>query len=539
MDSKDMYAPCSCGSGKKYKFCCYQKKVEQAVVSSIAEYWADAPDEDVDPTASMFPGLDEAVVHKSLGICQKGLSLMASGKFEKAIPLFQKAMSLSQAVYTSANNLAACLFVTGKLDEALRVQRKSLEVSPLNNPFGLVNLATFLYIKGDEDEAKLCLDTAVAMKPPSVDACVKVCEGLARFKRHQDILDYVDGGDYPDEPSVCFYAGVAAANLGDRKRAKSDLQEVKLGHPKADRVRRYLEHLRGKSSPQTVLGDWPYLMACEVCPMDVIKAEIAREGDAWLARRIVVDICEVFLNETVDNLDSAMGALCVAKHPEAIKLLWAIAKGSFGSDTLRFHALQVLRERGAIDPKQPVEILMDGKRRELVLTGTRLSSDFRFAPPLPPKWEKVYIKNVQAGTKKNPDWAAMGAVYFEIMNAVPAFYPARYNYAGSLMNQNRVDEAEPILRELVEAHPEYLFASATLLQLFCFQKRMKEAGTFIKAVAVPEETHPDAMVAWLLAQNMYYESAHRPKEARTSIEQARVISPDHPRVKALWELYGE
>jgi tetratricopeptide (TPR) repeat protein len=204
---------------------------------------------------------------------------------------------------------------------------------------------------------------------------------------------------------------------------------------------------------------------------------------------------------------------------------------------LRLQALQVLQQRGAMDPKQPVEVLMGGKRREM--TVTRLNSDFRFAPRLPEKWEKVYIKNIQAGAKKNADWAAMGAVYFEIMNAVPAFYPARYNYAGSLMNRNRMEEAEPILRELVAAHPEYLFASATLLQLLCFQKRMEEADAFIKVVPMPEETHPDAMVAWFLAQNMYYEAAHRPKEARKSIEQALEISPDHPRVKALWKLYGE
>jgi hypothetical protein len=71
-----------------------------------------------------------------------------------------------------------------------------------------------------------------------------------------------------------------------------------------------------------------------------------------------VDICEVVLNDTPANPDDGLGALRVATHPEATELLWTIAKGSFGPDSLRIAALQALRERGETDPKQSVEILL-------------------------------------------------------------------------------------------------------------------------------------------------------------------------------------
>ncbi len=35
MNSKDMYAPCPCGSGKKFKFCCYQKQREQTRIVEV------------------------------------------------------------------------------------------------------------------------------------------------------------------------------------------------------------------------------------------------------------------------------------------------------------------------------------------------------------------------------------------------------------------------------------------------------------------------------------------------------------------------
>jgi tetratricopeptide (TPR) repeat protein len=464
---------------------------------------------------------------------------MAAGDFEKAIPLFRRSIAEAPFVYTAANNLALCFYITGNLEEALRVQSESREAAPFPNPFGLANLASFRYIAGDEVGARRDLDEALKAAVPSSDACVKLCETLARFKRHQALLDMADASGYRDDSGVCFFTGIAASNLGDRRRAKHDLGRVTLGHHKADMTRRYLQHLRDGSSPHTVRGDWPYLLPYEVCSFPVIEAELQRDQKAWLARRIVVDICEVVLNDMPDNPADGIGALLFATHPEATELLWLIAKGSFGPDSLRIAAMQGLKERGATDPKQSVEVLLNGERREITLTGTRLNADFRFGEPLPKTLDALYAKTVKAGYKKRPDWEALGANYLRIMKEAPEYYPARYNYAVSLLHRKRVVEAEPILRELVATQPEYLFAHATLLQILSNAGRKKQADALFKATAVPEETHPDAMIAWLVAQTFYHESAEHYEEARRCLETAHDINPDNPSVKSLWTDYED
>ena len=537
MDNHDPYSPCPCGSGKKYKFCCLQKQRDREAQSSRPSFWsASSSEEDVDekPDSLLVGDLHEGRI-----LCDKGLRLMAAGNFEKAIPLFQKSIAKAPFVYTAANNLALCLYITGNLEEALRVQSESRKASPFPNPFGLANLVSFRYIAGDEVGARRDLDEALKAAVPSVDACVKLCETLARFKRHQELLDLADASGYRDDSGVCFFTGIAAANLGDRLRAQHDLGRVTLGHHKADMTRRYLQHLRDGSSPHTVRGDWPYLLPYEVCPFPVMEAELKRDQKAWLARRIVVDICEVVLNDTPDNPADGVGALRFATHPEATELLWTIAKGSFGPDTLRIAALQGLRERGETDPKQSVEILLDGERREIALTGTRLDPDFRFGKPLPKALDALYAKTVKAGHKKRPNWETIGATYLRIMKEAPEYYPARYNYAVRLLHRRRVDELEPILRELVATQPEYLFAHATLLQILSNAGREKQADALFKATAVPKETHPDAMVAWLVAQTLYHEAADRYDEARRCIETAYDIDPDNPSVMALWEDYED
>lgn len=533
MESIDPYGLCPCGSGKKYKFCCLQKLREKEVRESRPSFWSVSSSGASEMENPDTRGIADA--QEGFRLCEKGLRLMAEGKFEQAVPLFREAIAVAPAIYTAANNLSLCLFVTDNLEEAIRVQSESRSASPFPNPFGWANLATFHLVAGDEAGAQRDLDEMMRVALPSVDACVKVCETLARFGRHQAILDAADKSGYASDPGVCFFTGVAAANLGDRRRAEQDLRRVTLGHHKADMTRRYLQCLRDGTSPHTIRGDWPYLLPYEVCPKAVIEAELKRDEASWISRRIAVDVCEVVLNESADKPDNAINVLACAKHPEAIALLWLIAKGTFGPDSLRLAALQSLQERGALAPSQNVEVFLDGERRALALTGTRLDPEFRFGKQLPKALEKLYEKAVMAGCQKRPDWAAIGETCLKIVQEAPDYFPARYNYAVSLLYRNRMDEAERILRELVAEQPDYLFAHATLLQLLCKDGHMKEAGAFLKSTAVPKETHPDAMSVWLVAQALYHKGVKDFTKARDCIRSAHVISPDKPNVKRLWQ----
>lgn len=114
---------------------------------------------------------------------------------------------MNRAVGNSANNLALCLFITGKLDEAIRVQRQSFVDSPFPNPFGLANLSIFFLFLGDEKGAENAVSTAVTLKAPNPDATAKVCESFARFKRHYHIIATADASDYGRDPDVCFFSG--------------------------------------------------------------------------------------------------------------------------------------------------------------------------------------------------------------------------------------------------------------------------------------------------------------------------------------------
>ncbi len=533
MDNTTLYSPCPCGSGKKHKFCCRRKERERKTSEYNPELRLLSSDTDLNDKDT-----DQILVGDMDGgsrFFEKGLRLMGRGDYEKAIPWFCKASEAVPFIYNPCNNLALCLFVTGKLDDAIRAQRKGLDASPLPNPFGLCNLANFMLIEGDVDEAERCLEEALGMEIPSADACVKLCETLARFNRHQDIIDVAQKSDYSGDSGVCFFAGVAAANLGLRKRALDYLRGAAYGHPKADMASRYIQHLKEGSSPHTVMGDWPYLMFHEICPPDVAASQIKKDEISWLAGRVAADFCEALLNENASDPDKAIDLLCSLTHPDVKTLLWAVVEGTFGPDELRIRALQSLEDRGEVDRKKSIKMFIRCKRREVLFRGLSLNPEIRFGKKLPPDLDRLYTKTVKASSKSNANWDKLGRVYHRIMKEEPDYYPARYNYAVSLLHRKRQEEAEPILREITASYPDYLFAPATLLQILVRNERYEEAEELVKSVELPEETHPDAMAAWMAAQTEFFVSQEKPEEAAACLGTLVKLNPDHPMINIMSE----
>jgi len=394
MSQKKMYGPCPCGSGKKYKFCCYQKERDQPDLQQKAAFWAGASPKV--KTDNPYEGMDRGVIDKAYETCQKGLAYMNRGEYSRAIPIFRKAMSISQDVHTSANNLAICLYAIGAIDEACDAQRAGIEASVFENPFGWANLSVLEYIRGNEDEAKRCVDTAIELKSPSADASIQVCQALARFERHQDILDYVDASGYSGDSNICFYTGVAAANCGDKKRAKRDLKGSSCLFNKAALILIYRYWLDEGDEPHTLRRNWPYFSSEEICAEELLQTDMKQNEEAWVHRRVLVDVCESLLNRRLDNEDDyeyddeeaedineIMGILSSATHPHAEELCWAIVKGSLGPDWLRMQALQTLQERGLVESQTDIEMLIYGEWRKMELTGTDEQPEFRFTPPLP------------------------------------------------------------------------------------------------------------------------------------------------------------
>ncbi len=463
-------------------------------------------------------------------LLEKGVELLGGHKFKAAQKYFEAALVANPRYHPSANNLSLCHFYLGEVDEAIRVLRKSFSDSPYPNVFGLASLSICLYILDDLCGSTDAIHAAAAMTMLSEDSVVKVCEALACHKRHHDILSVARRSAFADTPRVCFYTGVAAANLGDFTRAETDLGHASCGGSLDDIIRMHLQTLRDGATPNTVRGDWTYTSLLNLCPRALLSRMLKPKNmKAWAVRQISVDAGELALNEAVavnaSPQDSLM-MLCASKHPAATELLRTLATSSFGSDQLRMAAAMELHDRAALKQGEKLDVLYQGKRSEKALHTTKLDPDFQFCPALPPRLQKIYIKAVKAVRAKRPNWERLDALSQEIMSEAPDYFPMRYNYAVSLIRRDRDAEAEPILRDLVARHSAYLFAHAALLQLLCRQDRMDEADALVQACPMLDETHVSSYVAWLMALSVYYMQKDEEDIALQCVESASAINPD-------------
>ncbi len=114
----------------------------------------------------------------------------------------------------------------------------------------------------------------------------------------------------------------------------------------------------------------------------------------------------------------------------------------------------------------------------------------------------------------------------EAVGIAPEYYPAANNLAQVLFHLGKLDEAEPLLRELVRDHPAYLYAHATLLKLYRQQDRIAEARELVKVTDMPDETQPDAMAAWHIELSNMYKQTGDDEKARRHIKFARDICPE-------------
>lgn len=529
------YDPCPCGSGKKYKFCCKQRKAEREQMNQGPSLRVLANDDAFDPAA--FEGLIGGDLEEAERFNNRGNRLFQQGAYKDALKWFEKARDAAPFYPPASNNLALCHYALGDLEEAIRVQQECLnECLPLN-PFGSASLSVFLLVAGDEQASRDALDEALDSDMLNSDACVKVCETLARFKRHKDIIELTGehAAIYSNDPGLHFYAGVAAANLGMKDEALASLRRVHVGYYKARMAQRYIDWLKADSPPLSVMGDWPYLLSQEICPLKIMEAQIQKDEAAWSASLIALHLCEAMLNESLDDIEKMLPYMRICKHPETDRMLGHIIKGKVGPDALRLHALTLLHERGVIKRNEPVTLFMNGAYRETIYQGAQLNPAHRFGPELPPHLQQRYEKAVRAAHEKFVVWKELGEEFRQIAVAAPDFYPARFNQATCLLHQGQHKKAEALLKPIVADHPEYLFAAGALVQLYLRTGRAKKAGELIQTIEIPDETHPSAMAQWMVAQTLYAEEMDDMDTAMRCIESAKNIDPNSPLILDLYQ----
>ena len=100
---------------------------------------------------------------------EMGNLLFDSGRFDEAIPFYQKVLSMDLKNIAVQIDLAVCFFNLRKIDQALLEMDKALKIDP-NHPKGLFNMGIIYYNIGDFDKVREYWNRLISIHPELMES---------------------------------------------------------------------------------------------------------------------------------------------------------------------------------------------------------------------------------------------------------------------------------------------------------------------------------------------------------------------------------
>ncbi|MBR6022331.1 MAG: SEC-C domain-containing protein [Kiritimatiellae bacterium] len=499
IDSGILYAPCPCGSGKKFKFCHY---------GELRDVLPDRPSPS-DVTAAvrkaiqpwnMVNDVDPHEDREAIELMRKGIAARDEGRLAEAEALFRSSRSLQPKLYTSWNNEALCLWLSGRFEEAVRRQEEGLERSAGTNAYGWSQLAEWMHFLGRDEDRDRATGRAMAIAPLTAAAAAKTCSALARAKRHADILEYAEKSGFAGDPDVEIFTGLAAANLGDAARGRGIADKDGAGSfdGPVERVAGKLEPGRPESVDPS--GHWPYFFVDDYGAGPYLGWAAARRAPE--DENVVCDVLEILLADHAVTRSDALEALEPFAGGRAGALRDALGKSDAYEevDASEWEAYETSGDELAFQKA------LAGFGVEAVELTEETPPDWGLEDPQEQREFNRLLGVSKTKKPGSPKWTAAREGFLELSRRHPEFFRAAANHAIMLVKEGRIDEGRRELERVAEAHPDYPFARAALVGCALAAGDTEGAGEWVKGYRPPPWMHAEGYLAWLRAALRYWDA---------------------------------
>ncbi len=438
---------------------------------------------------------------KAARLLEEGLMHLQSEEFAEAEDTIKRALKQCP-IPAIINNLAVVYLQTGRFEEALA----QLEPNLLGNapaPYAHAIAARCLLGLGRRKEAAVAAQTAVrhfnAGRPTEEDRlrrpeearwygnAVPIFKALGDLGEHQRVWDlYQDWQAGIREPHAHYYAGIAAFNLGHLARAESAWRQAK----ERDRDSwQFLQHFclvarlcRDEGLPVPVLNYETPSMAFDEIPGTTGTYEDWEPTVRWFLAHpanLMVQLSLMLTGaQAMQGGDTAMQHLVRYGDEWGEEFGRCLLRSAGVPDSLKLAAASGLIDRGVFDPLEPIEVVVDGELREVVLQKVAVEISTEATPEIEAQYDALCSRFDQGELEpvieeleeliydgEGPIWASLAIMYasalwrteefdvaeiwFDILSTqLPGSPQVLLNFAQMRLDQERYDEVEQILDEL-------------------------------------------------------------------------------------------
>ncbi len=341
--NEELYAPCFCGSDKKLKFCCKDKRSRTATPAELARL-------------------------------EKALDALDNGDVDFARPVFEKLFADGLGTIEVRLGLIASMVSMGEIDEATTAAQTAWSIPGDGRDAAGATLAHLLCLRGDTAEATRLIDDILPRASSAPTDVMAILGALNALERDADIVGFVKGDVAASVPLAPYARAVALLNLGDRDNGLPALRAAALDDPD---VQGLVAQVASSSSSSSSSWPWPRL---ETVPLDLFlpsgggspAGELAVMGrfvDDEAGSRLVARGLRsgLLVQDQPRFLHGILGFIAALQPTVALSTLRDVWQSSWSSDTFRRSAAQQAIAWGLIADGSTLSMITDGVRADVVV----------------------------------------------------------------------------------------------------------------------------------------------------------------------------
>jgi len=487
-------------------------------------------------------GFDVAVLHEEAQFC------LDQGNWDGARQLEEQILERHPDFIPALNNLSQIHWVEGRLDQAVASAEQVIGLEQ-DNLHALSNLTRYYCLVGRVQDAQELVEELKSVQSDRVDSWVKKAEAMSYLGDDQGVLDVLTSAkqaghlDSPlADPQLYHFAAVAALRFGQEKEARRYWRQAKKLAPNLRVVQENLEDLVNPIGERH--APWPFAFVnwvgrqALVVMVKQIDRSLGRSEKAvnlafqrYLRRYPQVSHMVPFLLDRGDpqGREFALRIAVAAQAPEMLVALRDFALGQWGPDAMRHEAARVVSQEGLL-PDGPVRMWMQGDWREVLLLGFEIHGEaLRQHSSRVERWMNEAIMALNRGDGNRAESLLLKALEVE-----PGMPDILNNLATTYGLQGREREGEAILRQLLEEHPDYLFARTMLARLSIEQGEIEEAESLLDPLMSRRRFHFAEFSTYSATMIQLYLAKGQPERARSWLEMWASVAPDDPAL-AYWQ----
>ncbi len=483
-------------------------------------------------------GFEIGLLHEELQ------TLTEEGNYSEAHKVAAKLLRRKPDFVPALNNLSQVYWIEGRLDQAVATAERVLVAQP-DNYHALSNLTRYLCMLGRTDEAWQIGEQLKAVSSDAPDRWLKQAEALAYLGDDEGVLAAFAGAQRAgllkppfEEPLLYHLAAVAALRLGRDAEARRHWQRAIKLAPDFAEVAGNLADLRQPVGHRH--APWPFnlrqwLTQKSVEDLQPLIAALSKDEDDTAAMtkatkrylrqhpEVVNLIPILFDRGDVAGRSFALDIAVNARTPDLLIALRDFALSQRGPDDLRMQAARVVAD-ARVFPPGLVTMWIEGEWRDLLLMGFDIHSEPTVSHG--PEADRLADEAVEALHRR--DSIEGERLLQQALALEPDAPDLLNNLATAYEQQGRTDEAEAVLREIHEQHPDYAFAPISLARLALLRGDVAEAKTLLDPLLTRRRFHYGEFAAFCDALIELSLAEGHPEAARSWLNMWERVNPDHP-----------